>query len=211
MEAALKKLPLLTLLLWLLIIAGYKFLPGMFLLEIVQYPLVVILSIFLPVSLWIAVQEGRRIMAAMLAGIFLVNAIVLLLVLEQNYSAWRMLERETLKGVLPEVAAFLAENPAKGRFAAQHVYRHHGVAVPFMTGQQAFAVYEPDDEDKKVYRTNFNRAVELDVAAMNTNKQLLNTFLLLGLHASIFILLLIFLLIYEQGLAAQRGNPEQVQ
>ena len=211
MEAPLKKLPLLTLLLWSLMIAGYVFLPGIFLQEYVQYPLVVLLSVFLPVSLFVAMQDGNRVFAAVMAGIFLMNAGLLLFVLENNYSSWRAIEREAGKGIIPEVASFLAENPAKSQFAAHQIYQHHGVAMPFMAKGESFEVFMPGEEDKKLFRENFNKAVEVDVAAMNANKQTLTTFLLLALHVGIFILLLVFLLIYEQGLPAGSGKPDQVE
>ena len=198
-----KKLPFLTLLLWLLLLGGYFFLPRIVLREYVQYPLVVIFSILLPVSLWTAVQEGRRMLAAVLAGVFLLNAAALLFALERNYSAWILLEGQTSKGIPLELAAFLAENPDKGRYAAEHVYRHYGVAVPFASAQQSCAVFKPGDEDKKAFRRNFNTAVAVDVAAMNANSQLLTTFLLLALHAGIFTLLLVFLLVYEKGAVAR--------
>ncbi len=204
-----KKLPLLTLLLWLLLLGGYFFVPRIVLHEYVQYPLVVLFSIILPVSLWIAVQDGRRALAAVLAGLFLLNAAVLLFALERNYAAWRMLEQETSKGIHPELAAFLAENPDKGHYAAQHVYQHFGVAVPFVSAKDAFAVFKPEEEDKQAFRENFNKAVAMDVAAMNANTQLLTTFLLLALHAGIFILLLVFLLVYEKVAIARPGTREQ--
>ncbi|KAB2890563.1 MAG: hypothetical protein F9K32_08205 [Desulfobulbaceae bacterium] len=209
MEAPLKKLPLLTMLLWSLMIAGYVFLPRIFLQEYVQYPLVVLLSVILPVSLWVAVLDGRRILAAAMAAVFLLNAGLLLFVLENNYSASGILEHETGKGILPQVAGFLAENPAKSQYAARQIYQRHGVAVPFRSGAESFGVFAPGDEDKKLFRENFNKAVDMDVAAMNASKQMLTTFLLFALHVGIFILVLLFLLIYEQGPPAGSGRPGQ--
>jgi len=62
-----KHLPRITLLLWGLMIAGYVFLPEVVLRDAVQYPFVVLLSIFLPISLWLSVQDGKKLGVVILA------------------------------------------------------------------------------------------------------------------------------------------------
>jgi hypothetical protein len=195
-----KHLPRVTLLLWGLMIAGYILLPQVVLREAVQYPLVVLLSILLPIALWLSVQDGRRMGAMVLAMIFVANVVLLVFVLERNYSSWKNLERAAGKGVVPAIVGLLAgeKDAAKSRLAARYIYHHHSLKVPYKTGDEGFAVYVPSEQDKKTFRQRFSQGVEIDVARMNAESQLLTTFLLLALHVGIFVLLLLFLLMYEQ-------------
>jgi hypothetical protein len=195
-----KHLPWITLLLWGLMIAGYILLPQVVLRDVVQYPLVVLLSILLPIGVWLSAQDGRKLGAMALAGVFVVNVTLLVFVLERNYSSWKNLERAAGKGVVPAIVGLLAgeKDATKSRIAARYIYHHHSIKVPYKTGDEGFAVYVPSEQDKKIFRQQFSQGVEIDVARMNGESQLLTTFLLLALHVGIFVLLLLFLLLYEQ-------------
>lgn len=203
-----KHLPRITLLLWGLMIAGYILLPQVVLRDVVQYPLVVLLSILLPIGLWLSAQDGRKLGAMALAGVFVVNVTLLVFVLERNYSAWKNLERAAGKGVVPAIVGLLAgeKDATTSRIAARYIYHHHSIKVPYKTGDEGFAVYVPSEQDKKIYRQQFSQGVEIDVARMNGESQLLTTFLLLALHVGIFVLLLLFLLLYEQ-----KAHPSPVR
>lgn len=193
-------LPRITLLLWGLMIAGYILLPQVVLRDVVQYPLVVLLSILLPISLWLSVQEGRKIGALVLAVVFFANVALLVIALERSYSSWKDLERRANKGIFPPIAGLLAGkgDAVKSRSAARYIFRHHSVKVPYQTGDGGFAVYTPDEEDKKVFRQQSSQVADANVGRMDAEGQLLATFLLLALHVGIFILVLLFLLVYEQ-------------
>jgi hypothetical protein len=198
-EPILKKIPAITVVLWLVMLFGYKMYPGFFLKGFIQYPLVVLLSILLPVSFWLLIQSGKRIYSLIFVGIFFINVAVLAFALESNFSAQRFLEKNSSKGIIPEIAEILSsdKNFDKSRLAARLIYQNHAVSVPFRTEERSFALYEPSQQDKETYRTNFARNNEIVVAGMNAMEQMLTTFFLLILHGGLFLLMLVFLLFYE--------------
>ena len=179
---------------------GYIALPGLLLKESVKYPLVVLISIFLPVSFWLKVQARKRIFAFLLLGIFFLNISLLIFALERNYSSQRILESNVDKGILPEIAEMLVrdENIEKRKLAAQYIYRHHAVPMVFKNVDNSYALYAPTATDKEQYRAFFNRNAELGTARMNSIDQLLSTFFLLILHSGIFLCMILFLVLHEQ-------------
>lgn len=199
-EPILKKIPAITVILWLVMLFGFKLYPGFFLQGFIQYPLVVLLSILLPVSFWLRIQSGKKLYALLFVGIFFMDVTALTFALEKNFSAQRFLEKNAGKGIVPEIAEFLssAENLEKSRLAARLIYQRHAVSMPFRSAEKGFALYEPSQQDRETYRTNFARNTEIVVAGMNAMEQMLTTFFLLILHGGLFLLLLVFLLFYEK-------------
>jgi hypothetical protein len=122
-EEKMKHLPRITLLLWGLMIAGYVFLPEVVLRDAVQYPFVVLLSIFLPISLWLSVQDGKKLGVVILAGIFLANVALLVFALERNYTSWKTHERSAGKGIFPPIAGLLAgkKDAVRSQYAARYI------------------------------------------------------------------------------------------
>ncbi len=200
-ENKLKKIPLVTICFWLLIISGYKFYPHAFLQEALQYPLIILLSILLPVSFWLKVQDGKKYQSLIFIAIFLVNCTFLFLALERNFSAQEMLGKNWSKGIYPELAEMLtkAEPLGKRRLAARLIYQRHAVAMPYKSTDTSYILYSPDKTDQDLYRTNFSQNAHVEVAWMNAKEQMLTAFLYLLLHAGLFLALIIFLIVYEQG------------
>lgn len=184
---------------------GYKVYPGFFLKEIVQYPLVILLSVLLPVSFWLKVQAGKKSFALLFFGIFLINASLLIFALEQNYSSKRILDSNADKGIAPEIAEILSrdENIQKRELAARYIYQHHAVPMAYKSTADNFVLYAPSEVDKERYRANFARNAEIGTARMNSIEQLLTTFFLLILHTGLFLCLILFLVIFEQKDSSQ--------
>ena len=183
---------------------GYKVHPGFFLKEIVQYPLVILLSVLLPVSFWLKVQAGKKSFALLFLGIFFINASLLIFALEQNYSSKRILDSNAEKGIA-QIAEILSrdENIQKRELAARYIYQHHAVPMAFKTTGNNFVLYAPSEVDKERYRSNFARNAEIGTARMNSIEQLLTTFFLLILHAGLFLCLILFLVIFDQKDSSQ--------
>ncbi|RPH38822.1 MAG: hypothetical protein EHM86_08965, partial [Desulfobulbaceae bacterium] len=114
-----KYIPVITILIWLSMIIGYKAYPGFLLKESVQYPLVILVSILLPVSFWLQAQARKRFFALLFLGIFFLNISLLIFALERNYSSQRILESNVDKGILPDIAEMLTrdENIEKRKLA----------------------------------------------------------------------------------------------
>ena len=180
-------------------IIGYKAYPGFLLKESVQYPLVILVSILLPVSFWLQAQARKRFFALLFLGIFFLNISLLIFALERNYSSQRILESNVDKGILPDIAEMLTrdENIEKRKLAAQYIYRHHAVQMAFK-GADTYTLYAPTATDKEQYRSYFTRNAEIGTARMNVIDQLLSTFFLFILHEGIFLCLILFLILHEQ-------------
>ena len=195
-----KKIPFVTSIFWLLIILGYKFFPQIVLKETLQYPLVVLLSILLPVSFWLKIQDGKKYQSLIFIGIFFINSLFLLFAIERNYTAQRMMEQTSGQGIYPELAEMLthAETPGKRQLAARLIYQQHAVALPYRSTDTTYILYAPSKSDQDRYRTNFAQKAHAARVKMNATQQMLTAFLYLLLHAGIFLTLIVFLIVYEQ-------------
>jgi hypothetical protein len=205
----LKKIPSLTALFWLLLILSYKFFPRIILDQYLQYPLIILLSILLPVSFWLKIQDGKRYQSLIFIGIFLINSTLLVFALERNYTTQKMLERNSGKGIYPELAEMLtnAESLEKRQLAARFIYQRHAVAMPYKSTGTSYVLYTPSQSDQNRYRTNFARNMHTDTIRMNATQQMMMAFFYLILHAGIFLALIVFLIVYEQ----EKPSPEWVQ
>ncbi len=195
-----KKVPSLTILFWFLLVAAYRFFPHLLEKEPLLYPLVILLSILLPVSFWLEIQDGRRYRSLIFVCIFFINITVLLFALGQNYTAQRMLENTGRKGIYPEIAELLthAETLEKRRLAARFIYQRYAVVMPYRSADSTYVLYVPNPIDRDRYRTNFVQTTHAEVARMQATEQVLTDFLFLLLHAGIFLVLMVFLSVYDQ-------------
>jgi hypothetical protein len=132
--------------------------------------------------------------------IFFLNIASLLFALESNYSTQKALGKDIIKGIVPEIAEFLSEaNSIEQRqFAARFIYQNHAVSMPYKSSDERFILFTPSKEDEERYRENSAKNTHLAIVQMNTADQMLSAFFLLILHVGIFLLLIIFLSIYEQ-------------
>ncbi len=196
-----QKIPFITLFLWLLLLAGYRFFPEILLMEVVKYPLVILFSILLPVSFWLTQQNTRKRYGALIfAGIFLFNSGMLILALTHNYTALTSFNNVSEASILPDLAEFLTteKNVEKRRFVAQLFSQKYGVSVPYKVEGDDYALYVPTQTDREHYRANAALSAGKDSARMNLSAQIIELFFLLSLHTGIFFLVIIFLLLYEQ-------------
>lgn len=195
-----KKIPFFTLLLWLLIIFGYCYHSEWFLKEYVQYPLVVLLSILLPVSFWQKNKEKKKVSAAVYLALFFINITFLLQLTAQNYNVVESLETKTRKGIIPEIAELLSEpaNSEKNRFAARFIYQNHAISIPYRSSTNDFSLYLPTVTDRAQYQQNAAQKTNWDMARMAARSEMISTAFLLLLHTGIFLLILPFLILYDQ-------------
>lgn len=194
-------IPLITLVLWLFLVAGFWLFPGILLKEYVEYPLIIVLSVLLPVSFWLTQQETRtRYRALLFAGIFLFDIGISILGLAHNYAVLASTGSDPELKILPEMTELLTteKDPGRRRIVAQIFYRKYGVSVPYRLEANGYALYLPDQKDKERYRANSALAAGRDVARMNLSTQIMTLFFLLTAHAGIFFLVIVFLLLYER-------------
>ncbi|XOF32367.1 MAG: hypothetical protein ACL93V_09970 [Candidatus Electrothrix sp. YB6] len=199
-------LPVLTILFWAVFLIGSWFLPGVFRQDMIQFPITVILSVFLSVSFWELAKAGKTFFALSVVGIFCFNVSVLLFAVQGSYSARQALAGELNKGIEPGFAQYVetAVSGDKRRLAAQIIYRQHGTALPYKDGNGSYTLYSPTETDKEKHRKNFFAANDLKVRSMALSSSLLTAVVLLLLHVALFTGLLIFLVLYD----SRRGNGQ---
>ena len=193
--------PLATFLLWLLIAASFRFFPEIALQEYIKYPLIILLSVLLPVSFWLTQQNPRkRFWALVFAGIFLFNTGMVIFALAHNYSTLALSGNNSEQKILPDLAELLTteKSAEKRRLVARIFSRKYGVSVPYKVEDNEYALYLPNQTDIEHYRANSASSAEKETARMNLSSQIIELFFLLNLHVGIFILIIVFLILYEQ-------------
>ncbi len=203
-----KNLPVITVLLWAGTLFGYWFLPGVFRLDILLFPLVVILSILLPVSFWqVANKEQGKYLSLLFIGIFIVDVFGLLFITQSNYVLQQDLSEALSKGIQTKFAEYL-ETAASGKrkLAAQLIYQRHGVALSYKNDTDTRTLYLPDESDKKQYRKNFFLQNDLKLRSLEIASSLFTAVVLLLMHVTLFIALLIFLILYDNGQFRNRSD-----
>jgi hypothetical protein len=93
----------------------------------------------------------------------------------------------------------------KRRLAARLIYQRHAVAMPYKSTDTSYILYSPDKTDRERYRTQFSQNAHVEVERMNATEQMLTAFLYLLLHAGLFLALIVFLTVYEQGKPSEKG------
>ena len=192
------KLPIITVLFWALFLLGCWLQPGIFKQDAVQLPAVFLLSVLLPVSFW-QVKE-KKLPAVLLVCILLVNAALLSVAAQSNYLAQHETAEELNKAMQPTYAEYVetAASGSKRKLAAQLFYQKHGIALPYKTEANSYALYLPSQMDKDTYRKNFRAINTLKMKLVNFDVSLQTTIFLFFVHVGLFIGLLVFLLLYDK-------------
>lgn len=198
---SLKNIPLATILLWVLIVAGYQFVPEIILREYIKYPLVILFSTLLPISFLLKQRDPlKRYHSLLFVGVFVFNIGALVIALASNYSVLTSFGNSSEQRLLPDLAELLTteKGAEKRRFVAQIFYQKYGVSMPYKVKENNYTLYVPDQVDREHYRANSALLAEKETAKTNISYQIIELFFLLTLHAGIFFLVTVSLLIYEQ-------------
>ncbi|MCI5137098.1 MAG: hypothetical protein D3922_01490, partial [Candidatus Electrothrix sp. AR1] len=126
-----KKISAITGLIWVTFLLGYCFFPELIKQDAIQFPLALLLSVFLPVSFWqVANREKRKYFSLLFIGIFLVNISFLLVIIRGSLVMQQQISEEVNRGIQQELAEYLvtAVSGNKRRIAARLIYQRHGVA-----------------------------------------------------------------------------------
>jgi hypothetical protein len=180
---------------------GYQFFPEIILRDSIKYPLIVVFSIFLPVSFLLKQGDNRtRYHALVFALIFLTNIGALTVGLARNYSILTSFTNSNEQSIPTNLAEFLTTEKSveKRRTIAQIFYQQYGVSVPYKVMENAYTLYVPNQQDKEHYRANAALSAEKKTAKTNLSLQIIELFFLLILHAGLFFLVIVLLLIFEQ-------------
>lgn len=197
-----KKIPLLTGLLWLIICLGHSFSFELIRQDVVQFPLALLLSILLPVSFWLLAKgEKQRYLALLFVGIFIINTSFLFVIMRGSFVTKQQMAEQLKAGIQPDLAEYLitAVSAHKRQIAARLIYQLHGVALPFKNDAGGYTLYEPDKADKEKFQKNFFAQNDLKLRQGGFAASFATATLLMLIHVGLFIALLVFLVLYDQG------------
>ena len=196
-----KYLPALTTLLWLVFLLGFFFLPDVVKQDAVQIPMVLLLSIFLPVSFWQLAKAGKKSVALFFTGIFFFNIGMLLFAAWGNYTAHQSLTEELHQGLQPQLAQYVetAASENKRRVAAQIIYHRHGITLPYKNDSMGYTLFTPTEADQQKYQEHppAESKSKLRLQQADASTSLQTAVLLLLIHTTLFVLLLVFLILYD--------------
>ena len=179
---------------------GYIFAQDVFIRPMVKFPTLILLSICLPVSFWTLQAKKERLYAIAFIGIFILNNAILVYGLISNYSTLESLLNYTEKKIDPELAKLLVSgNSEKERsVVGRIIFQKHGIALPFKTQDDLFALYAPTQSDKDIFIDNHDRNYRITLAKQNLSNQIATTFFLIALQLTIFFILLIYLILFDR-------------
>lgn len=195
-----KYLPSITVLLWISIVMVYIYANDIFILPVIKFPSFILLSIFLPVSFWTLQTKNKPLHASVFIGIFIFNISILVFGLVTNYSTLESLLENTEKRIDPELAKLLVsgDTEKERRFVGRIIFQKHGVALPFKTNDDLYALFAPTKKDKDIFLDINEKNYLILLAKQNLSHQIVTTFFLLALHVVIFFILLIYLILYDR-------------
>ncbi|RWX51266.1 hypothetical protein VU01_11722 [Candidatus Electrothrix marina] len=195
-----KKVPAITALVWMMFLLGYCFFPELVKQDTIQFPLALLLSVFLPVSFWqVANREKKKYLSLFFIGILLVNISFLLVIIRSSLVMQQQISEEVNRGIQQELAEYLvtAVSGNKRRVAARLIYQRHGVALPFKNESDSYTLYVPSESDKKTFQKNFFALNDRKLKSGGFAASFSTAALLLMVHAGLFVGLLVFLILYD--------------
>lgn len=195
-----KHLYLVTVILWLAILAGYIWLRDFILKPSVVMSLVVLFSTLLPVSFWHLQRAGRRLAAGLLAGIFFFNIAMIAIGLFQIHGIMADLDRRLVLFVNPRLAelALVGAGGEERERAAREVYRRHGISLVFIDDGGAMQRFSPKSEDNEHLFAATDEKMAVQRALVNIFDQNILLLTLILLHMVLFVGILLILVLYDR-------------
>ncbi len=195
-----KSLPFVTTILWITTLVGYQFLPSVFRQEYFQYPLILLLSILLPVSFWMVANGKKKYFSIFFLAIFLFNISFFVFALKTNYAVKSTLSTQLQAGMNPKLAELLVTEASveKRKVIARIIYQRHAIALPYKNEQEGYTLYSPNKEDLNNHLENRIRQADLTMQDRELSFNLITTGFLLTVHVFLFITLVIFLILYDK-------------
>ncbi len=195
-----KYLPHCTFLIWLLVVLGYLQVPELILQPLVKFPLIILLSVFLTVSFWFLQKAGKKFFSLIFLAIFLFNIGVPMYASNRNRAILDTLSQDAGKGIEPPVAELLVhgDNAEEREMAARFIYQRYGISLPYKTADDSLAIYSPDKTEKDNFLVTHENTLQAESAIRNLTYQIEAINFLVVLQLLIFIVLLLFLILYDR-------------
>ncbi|MCI5148743.1 MAG: hypothetical protein D3916_05020 [Candidatus Electrothrix sp. MAN1_4] len=200
--ANMKIIPVVTCLIWGFFLLGSWLFPGVLQQDAIQFFLTVLFSVFLPVSFWqIAHQEKKKYFSLVFVGMLIVNIFLLGMIIRGNVIMQQQVSAELNRGIDQELAEYLvtAATGKQRRIAARFIYQRHGVALAYKNASDTYVLYVANKADKKKFQENFFANNDRKLKRGQCTASLFTALVLLLIHVGLFIILLVFLVLYDGG------------
>lgn len=187
-----------------MLIAGYLQARDFILQPFVKFPLVILLSIFLTVSFWILQRAGRRGISLIFIGILFFNIGMPFYASIISHEIITTLEQDAGKGIDPQLAELLlfGDDVREREMAAKVIYTRHGISLPYKNADTGFTAYAPNKADQDQFFIAHQQRLQGEAALGNMHEQIEASYFLIALQLILFIILLIFLLLYDRPVAS---------
>jgi hypothetical protein len=187
-----------------MLIAGYLQARDFILQPFVKFPLVILLSIFLTVSFWILQRTGRRGISLIFIGILFFNIGMPFYASIISHEIIKTLEQDAGKGIDPQLAELLlfGDDVREREMAAKVIYTRHGISLPYKSADIGFTAYAPNKADQDQFFIAHHQRLQAEAAIGNMHEQIEASNFLIALQLILFIILLIFLLLYDRPVAS---------
>jgi hypothetical protein len=187
-----------------MLIAGYLQARDFILQPFVKFPLVILISIFLTVSFWILQRAGRRGISLIFIGILFFNIGMPFYASIISHEIIKTLEQDAGKGIDPQLAELLlfGDDVREREMAAKVIYTRHGISLPYKNADTGFTAYVPNKADQDQFFVAHQQRLQAEAAIGNMHGQIEASNFLIALQLFLFIILLIFLLLYDRPVAS---------
>ena len=195
-----KFLPLITVSLWIGLLAGVLFTADFFLQAVVKYPAIMLLTIILTVSFWELQMSGKKLYALIMAGILFVSLAGLTYGLSQAYSANNALSDYHGGEVTPTLVRLLnsIDSINERTLTDKILYGRQGVPLPFLLVEPAATGLPEDQIQNENLSHIINRWGQIVSAKRELSYHVTDVFLMLVMSVIIFLTLIIYLILYDK-------------
>ncbi len=195
-----KFLPVITVSLWIGLLAGVLFTTDFFLQAEVKYPAIMLLTIILTVSFWELQMSGKKLYALIMAGIMFVNLAGLTYGLSQAYSANNTLSNYHGGEVTAPLVRLLnsIDSINERTLTDKILYGRRGVPLPFLLVEPAVTGLSEDKIQNQNVSHIINRWGQIVSAKRELSYHVTDVFLMLVMSVIIFLTLIIYLILYDK-------------
>lgn len=194
-----KYVPMLTIGLWLALIAGFYVAREILFNPYILFPAFVLLSILIPTCFWYLQLEKRRVLSLLFIAIFTVNCSVLLFNLVKLGIQVNSIDPSASLVINPEKAAqrFSGEKAIQRLNMSRHIYESSGLVTAYLNDHGALELFAPDDMDKSTMYLKMAEYSNKEEIKGYLVFYIQGIFLILAIHITVFIGIIVYLILRE--------------
>lgn len=194
-----KYLPIITMALWIAMVAFYYCAKTLFFNPYILLPLFTLLSIFIPMSFWVMQFTGKRFLSVIFIGLFLANCFILGFQLVRSAVNVSKIEPYEVLVIDPAQAnqRFTAEKGVQRLNISRYIYERSGLATSYKNDDGRLQVFSPNDLEKSTMYLNASKHYQMLENKGHLMYYIQGIALLLAIHIIIFVGTLVYLVLLE--------------